>query len=287
MLTTPRTRRPLAALMRNNRKYLIGLHTLALLLFTVAAFGQTAINPIDKARFFAWQQYQDHLSRSPDQGGLNAWADYIDQCAPSDVACIQQRRITTARGFLESWEFRNTILCQQRGTCDLWNYPPNTDAYNREYIRQVYLTYLRREPDQGGYNAWLNYINSHPNEYDTIVNGFIQSYEYRQRFVISPENIEEVYAYWQWDAAAQVWFTYPPLESSNSKIVDTWCEDTMCYYEEEYDFSFSQPAFNEEGHVRPYMQARRRKKLPPGARGFEQFVGRDASDKLIRGTATR
>lgn len=31
----------------------------------------------------------------------------------------------------------------------------------------------------------------------------------------------------------------------------------------------------------------KKKKLPPGARGFEQFAGRDASDKLITGAATR
>jgi Flp pilus assembly protein TadD len=31
----------------------------------------------------------------------------------------------------------------------------------------------------------------------------------------------------------------------------------------------------------------RKKKTPPGARGYEQFAGRDASDKLISGAATR
>jgi len=31
----------------------------------------------------------------------------------------------------------------------------------------------------------------------------------------------------------------------------------------------------------------KKKKLPPGARGFEQFAGRDAADKLIKGAATR
>jgi hypothetical protein len=158
------------------------------------------------------------------------------QCGSSDAACIQQRRITTARGFLESWEFRNNILCQQRGVCALVNNPPNTDLYNREYVRQVYLVYLRREPDQGGYDAWLNHINTHPDDYNTIVNGFIQSVEYRQKFVIPDENIEEVTLYWEWDDATQVWFTYPPLDSFSSQIVDTWCDTTMCYYEEESPF---------------------------------------------------
>lgn len=34
-------------------------------------------------------------------------------------------------------------------------------------------------------------------------------------------------------------------------------------------------------------QAKPKKKLPPGAKGFEQYAGRDASDKLITGGATR
>src|SRR5215210_640091 len=31
----------------------------------------------------------------------------------------------------------------------------------------------------------------------------------------------------------------------------------------------------------------KKKKLPPGAKGFEQYAGRDASDKLVTGGATR
>ena len=35
------------------------------------------------------------------------------------------------------------------------------------------------------------------------------------------------------------------------------------------------------------QNAPKKKKLPPGAKGFEQFAGRDASDKLVTGGATR
>ncbi|MFL6209859.1 MAG: tetratricopeptide repeat protein [Pyrinomonadaceae bacterium] len=37
----------------------------------------------------------------------------------------------------------------------------------------------------------------------------------------------------------------------------------------------------------PTPQPTPKKKLPPGAKGFEQYAGRDASDKLVTGAATR
>lgn len=139
-------------------------------------------NPIDDTPFYVRQQYVDVLRREPDPGGFNGWSSFINGCSPSDAACIQQRRITTARGFLESIEFRDIILCQRDGVCALRDNPPDTAAYNAEYVRQLYLVYLQREPDAGGYNAWLNYINTHPGDYDTLVHGFIYSSEYRRRF---------------------------------------------------------------------------------------------------------
>ncbi len=41
--------------------------------------------------------------------------------------------------------------------------------------------------------------------------------------------------------------------------------------------------FNPAGQTNPP----KKKKLPPGAKGFEQFADRDASDKLVTGGATR
>jgi hypothetical protein len=78
MLTTLNTPSALAAFMRNNKKYLMGLHIFTLVLLSVTAFGQTMTNPVDKQRFFVWQQYRDALERAPEQSGLYAWVDYIN-----------------------------------------------------------------------------------------------------------------------------------------------------------------------------------------------------------------
>jgi hypothetical protein len=54
--------------------------------------------------------------------------------------------------------------------------------FNRAFVLMQYVGYLRRTPDQAGFNAWLNYLNTHPTDFRTMVNGFMNSREYRLRF---------------------------------------------------------------------------------------------------------
>lgn len=54
--------------------------------------------------------------------------------------------------------------------------------FTRAYVAMQYYGYLRRTPESGGYNAWLNYLNAHPTDARTMVNGFLNSGEYRARF---------------------------------------------------------------------------------------------------------
>jgi TolB protein len=54
--------------------------------------------------------------------------------------------------------------------------------YNRGFVASQYYGYLRREPDAAGFNNWLTYLNANPNDYRTMVHGFVNSIEYRSRF---------------------------------------------------------------------------------------------------------
>ncbi|HKP71525.1 MAG TPA: DUF4214 domain-containing protein, partial [Pyrinomonadaceae bacterium] len=54
--------------------------------------------------------------------------------------------------------------------------------FNRAFVAMQYFGYLRRDPDEGGFNAWLNYLNSHPSDFRTMVDGFMNSVEYKLRF---------------------------------------------------------------------------------------------------------
>ena len=54
--------------------------------------------------------------------------------------------------------------------------------YNSAFVASQYYGYLRRTPEVSGYQAWLKVINEDPNNVRIMVNGFINSTEYRLRF---------------------------------------------------------------------------------------------------------
>lgn len=55
--------------------------------------------------------------------------------------------------------------------------------YNPAFVLMQYYGYLRRDPDSGGYQFWLDILNNRePNNYRAMVCAFITSAEYQQRF---------------------------------------------------------------------------------------------------------
>lgn len=55
--------------------------------------------------------------------------------------------------------------------------------YNPAFVLMQYFGYLRRQPDQNGYNFWLDHLNNrNPNNYRAMVCAFITSHEYQRRF---------------------------------------------------------------------------------------------------------
>ena len=54
--------------------------------------------------------------------------------------------------------------------------------FNQAFVAMQYFGYLRRAPETPGYNNWLTYLNAHPTDSRTMVNGFMNSAEYRLRF---------------------------------------------------------------------------------------------------------
>lgn len=55
--------------------------------------------------------------------------------------------------------------------------------YNASFVLMQYFGYLKRDPDQGGYDFWLNVLNNQqPANYRSMVCSFITSSEYQLRF---------------------------------------------------------------------------------------------------------
>lgn len=136
--------------------------------------GAGSVNPIDQPPSFVRQQYVDFLSREPDQDGWNGWTMNLADCG-DDAQCMFDKRISVSESFFHSGEF----MQDKPALADAnWG----TLSYNQEYVRQCYLVYLRREPDQLGYSGYMDYLNSSGNDYKGLVRNFIYSTEYRQRF---------------------------------------------------------------------------------------------------------
>ena len=67
----------------------------------------TSVNPIDDARFFVNQHYNDFLSRAPDQAGFDFWTNRITQCGNQLSCLIASRNAVSAAFFIET-EFQDT-----------------------------------------------------------------------------------------------------------------------------------------------------------------------------------
>ncbi|PYS93236.1 MAG: TIGR03118 family protein [Acidobacteria bacterium] len=67
-------------------------------------------------------------------------------------------------------------------TVEATQFVQNATTLNRAFVLAEYFGYLRRDPEAAGFNAWLNFLTAHPGDFRTMVNGFVNSLEYRQRF---------------------------------------------------------------------------------------------------------
>jgi hypothetical protein len=54
--------------------------------------------------------------------------------------------------------------------------------FNSAFVAMQYFGYLRRNPDTAGFNSWLTFLNANPTQSRTMINGFMNSSEYRLRF---------------------------------------------------------------------------------------------------------
>jgi hypothetical protein len=56
--------------------------------------------------------------------------------------------------------------------------------FNSAFVLMEYFGYLRRDPDAGGFNFWLNKLDQAGGDYQKaeMVRAFLESIEYRERF---------------------------------------------------------------------------------------------------------
>ena len=91
----------------------------------------------------------------------------------------------------------NTGKTRAQELLDLIEIPEfKTREYNRAFVLMQYFGYLRRDPDQNGYDFWLNILNNRePNNYRGMICAFLTSEEYQRRFgsVVTRNNADCAY----------------------------------------------------------------------------------------------
>jgi Metallo-peptidase family M12/Calx-beta domain/Domain of unknown function (DUF4214)/Reprolysin family propeptide len=104
---------------------------------------------------------------------------YVDQLnANTGSLLTQDERNALVNGLNSGTEVRASVL---RKIAE--NQLFKQQEYNSAFVLMQYFGYLRRDPDQGGYDFWLNVLNhQEPNNLSGMVCAFLTSAEYQLRF---------------------------------------------------------------------------------------------------------
>ncbi|MCQ2528738.1 MAG: DUF4214 domain-containing protein [Saccharofermentans sp.] len=109
------------------------------------------IEPSAEILAFAERLYTTCLGRSADASGLRAWAEALANREGSGAK--------VAHGFFFSQEFESKNLS------------------NEDFVRRCYLTFMNREPDPSGFNAWVGALDSGATR-EQVFNGFVKAPEF-------------------------------------------------------------------------------------------------------------
>jgi hypothetical protein len=99
--------------------------------------------------------------------------------ANAGVAPNPDERISLITGLNSGTETRASVL---RKVAE--NQAFSRKEFSPAFVYMQYLGYLRREPDQSGFNFWLNKLNQFGGDFTKaeMVKAFLVSTEYRDRF---------------------------------------------------------------------------------------------------------
>jgi hypothetical protein len=103
----------------------------------------------------------------------------INPASPDDTSAA---RVALTRADLVSRLNAGTLTRGQAVRAVADSNEVSAAEFNPAFVAMQYFGYLRRDPDQGGYNDWLRTINANPSDTRSMVNGFVNSVEYRLRF---------------------------------------------------------------------------------------------------------
>ena len=135
--------------------------------------GQTAEETLAKRAAFAssWVQRADFRAAYDSLSN----ADFVNKLLQTAGVTLANRDQLVAS--LDGGASRAAVLRQIVDSAEV-----QRKEYDPSFVAIQYYGYLRRAPEQTGFDAWLSYLRSHPGDYKTMVWGFLYSQEYVNRF---------------------------------------------------------------------------------------------------------
>ncbi|HEX8127745.1 MAG TPA: Calx-beta domain-containing protein [Pyrinomonadaceae bacterium] len=124
----------------------------------------------------AWMQRADFRAAYFSTGGADS--DYVSRLIANTGATLTGN-VTRATLEADLRENRRTHAGVLRAIVD----HPNVEAalYNEAFVTMQYFGYLKRDPEEEGFQNWMRVINR-GDGYRVMVHGFVNSVEYRARF---------------------------------------------------------------------------------------------------------
>jgi hypothetical protein len=133
-----------------------------------------------------WVNRPRFLSEYPLSMSNDAFVDKLYQTAQISDPTTRNAMVS---GLNNGTETRATVVKKIAESSAVANSP---QFFNGAYVLMQYFGYLRRNPDDApdgnlsGYNFWLGQLNSGTKTTFDMVDAFISSGEYRDRFFASP-----------------------------------------------------------------------------------------------------
>jgi hypothetical protein len=126
-------------------------------------------------------QRAEFVSKYEGANGADSFVDALLQTVQESGVDLSSRRAT----YVSAYNSGNTVNASRalvvRALADETAF--KQAEYNAAFVLSEYFGYLRRNPDQRGYEFWLNVLNNgDPGNYRGMVCAFINSVEYQRRF---------------------------------------------------------------------------------------------------------
>ncbi|HEX8634718.1 MAG TPA: hypothetical protein VF703_11275 [Pyrinomonadaceae bacterium] len=136
--------------------------------------GQTSAEVFAKRDAFAaaWPSRGDFAAAYP--ASLTA-SEYVNKLLTTAGITVANKDQLIA-GLTNGSETRASVLRKIVESAEL-----EAKEFDPAYVAMQYYGYLRRAPEEEGYNNWLTYLRANPGDYKTMVWGFVYSAEYRNR----------------------------------------------------------------------------------------------------------